>query len=94
MTNETINDKIMKCSWDEIINNKFNKFMQQISWYQSKVVWLNIILTVLGIVTTLQGMATFDKYAQALVLVGTIGNIILRVWFTNTTIATPPTLSV
>lgn len=75
----------------ELLVNKHNIMTQTIKWFESKTIWFNIIVTVLGIAASLQSIATFDKYAQVLGLVTVIGNVILRVWFTNTVIATPIT---
>jgi hypothetical protein len=65
-----------------------NKKMQTIKWYRSKTLWFNVVMTVIGISTVLASVPTFDKYAVAIGLVTTIGNVILRVWFTKTNIAT------
>ena len=76
-------------SWvgDELLKNNLNKNMTTIKWYQSKTVWFNVLMTIIGVTTLLQSVATFDKYAQALVLISAVGNVILRVWFTSTNIA-------
>ena len=63
--------------------------MNTIKFYQSKIVWFNVIMTVLGVVASLQGMAIFDKYAQVMGLVTVFGNTILRVYFSNSNISTP-----
>jgi len=61
------------------------------AWFQSKTVWFNLIMTVLGVITLLQG--TFPQYSTIFVLLTGIGNLILRIYFTNTTIsAGQPTL--
>lgn len=52
-------------------------------WYQSKTVWFNIVTTIVGVVTFLQGQPTFAEFAPWLVLVAGIGNLILRIWFTD-----------
>jgi hypothetical protein len=56
-------------------------------WYQSKIVWLNIL-------TTIVLMAEFVGQVQPELLSATITisgllNIVLRVWFTNTEIRSP-----
>lgn len=66
--------------------------MQTIHWYQSKTIWFNVLITILGVVASLQGIATFDKYAQVLGLITVIGNVILRVWFTSTNISSTPSV--
>lgn len=60
-----------------------------ISWFESKTVWFNGVLTLIGTATLLQG--TFPHYAPLFVLIGGIGNLILRIWFTSTSIAATPT---
>lgn len=75
---------------DEIII-KSKKFMSK-KWYESSTVYFNIIVTIIGVATSFQGIATFDKYAQVLGAVTVVGNIILRVWFTNQPILATPIL--
>ena len=60
-------------------------------WYQSKTVYFNVIMTVLGVIASLQGDVTFDKYAVLMGLVTVIGNTILRVYFTNSNISSSTT---
>ena len=57
-----------------------------ISWFESKTVWFNVFMTIVGIASALQGMDIFAKYAEVFLIVVTVGNIILRVWFTNSNI--------
>ena len=66
--------------------------MKTIKWYQSKTVWFNVIMTLLGVIASIQGMPFFDKYAVLLGLVTVFGNTILRVWFTNSSIASSQTV--
>jgi hypothetical protein len=63
-------------------------------WYKSKTLWFNVIVMLLGIIPII---GTFVKLVQpgaaliidgALAMVAGIGNLILRVWFTDTPIAT------
>lgn len=68
-----------------------NNFMQK-KWYQSTTVWFNVIVTIVSIATSFQGVATFDKYAELLTGVVVIGNVILRVWFTSQPILATPTV--
>lgn len=70
-----------------------NKMTTQFSWsalFTSKTIWLNVIVTIIGIATSLQGVATFDKYATVLGVVTIIGNVILKIWFNNSAIASTP----
>ncbi len=54
------------------------------SWYNSKTVWFNVIMTVLDIAAFLQiTYPTNEKIGVASILAHGIGNIILRVWFTD-----------
>ena len=64
--------------------------MNTIKWWESRTVWFNILMTILGVVASLQGVPVFDKYAQVLGLITVIGNVILRVWFTNSSISSTP----
>lgn len=43
-------------------------------------------MTVIGVVTALQGIPTLEQYAVLFALILSIGNVILRVWFTTTPI--------
>jgi len=58
-------------------------------WYQSKLVWLGIVQTLigaLGLVAEYLSKSDFSP-ASVVVLVSGILTVILRVWFTNTTIS-------
>jgi len=66
---------------------------KKFSWsalFTSKTIWFNVIMTVLGVVAVLQGMTMFVKYAQILILISAVGNVILKVWFNNQAIASAP----
>lgn len=54
-------------------------------WWQSKLVWLGILETVIGIATFLSDWLRESDYSPASValLVAGIATVILRVWFTN-----------
>jgi hypothetical protein len=58
------------------------------AWYFSKTIWFNVVMTAVGVATALQG--SLPKYAAVLGAIVVVGNVILRVWFTNTAIGTPP----
>ena len=66
--------------------------MNTIKWYQSKTVWFNIVITIVGIVASLQGAKIFDNYADVFVVITLVGNVILRVWFTNSNISSTPSV--
>ena len=89
MTENDITQKV----GDVLLNNSLNNMTTQFSWsalFTSKTIWFNIIVTAVGIATSLQGIATFDKYATVLGVVTIIGNVILKIWFNTTNIASTP----
>ncbi len=58
-------------------------------WYQSKIVWLNVITTVIAVLTLLgAGTLSFmtPQTVELTLLAVAILNIILRVWFTDTAV--------
>lgn len=57
-----------------------------IKWYQSKTIWFNVIMTILGIVTAFQGMVEFNEYSKIFLVILAVGNVILRIWFTETSV--------
>jgi len=63
--------------------------MTKIKWYQSKTLWFNVIMTILGVIASMEGLAVFDHYAQTFLIITLLGNTILRIWFTSSAIATP-----
>lgn len=56
------------------------------AWYASKTIWFNVVLSVLGVAAALQG--SFPEWGIWLGAVTTIGNVILRIWFTDKPIGT------
>jgi len=54
-------------------------------WYQSKTVWFNVILTITE-VAAMMSETMPDGYKMGLLAVQGVGNIVLRVWFTNSSI--------
>jgi len=52
-------------------------------WYLSRTVWFNVITTIIGI-ASLGNMLPIDS--KILVAIIGIGNVILRVWFTDSPI--------
>lgn len=53
-------------------------------WYQSKIVWVNIVATVAAVVDILTAGALIPSVAVPYVAAGVaILNVILRVWFTG-----------
>jgi hypothetical protein len=63
-------------------------FMNSIPWYKSKLVWLGVIMTVLGVLPLVTSLLN-QTVVQAQDFVGLFGGIltvILRIWFTSSTI--------
>jgi membrane-bound ClpP family serine protease len=64
-------------------------------WYTSKSVWLNIILSMIGILTLVAEYMTNNPALTApgliMLVVGALG-VILRIWFTDVPIETPARL--
>ncbi len=58
--------------------------MDQKHWYQSKMVWFNVVMTILGITAFFQARGFFDPVTTT--TIQGIGNVILRIWFTNTSL--------
>lgn len=63
--------------------------MEQKPWYKSKLVWLGIVQTLVGVATLLSDWLGAGDYSPASIasLVGGILTVVLRVWFTDTVIA-------
>jgi len=57
------------------------------NWYESKVVWVNAITTLIAVMSLFadQEMLSGDAKAYVLLAVGVL-NVVLRVWFTDTVI--------
>lgn len=55
-------------------------------FYLSKTVWLNVIVTAIGVVTLAQDIIPAEYKSWALLAVGAL-NVVLRVWFTDAPIA-------
>ena len=55
------------------------------SWYQSKILWVNAITTVVAILALVADFPLLTEAAKLYVILGSgILNAILRVWFTET----------
>lgn len=63
--------------------------MDQKPWYESKLVWLGIVQTLIGVATLLSDWLGAGDYSPASItnLVAGILTVVLRVWFTDTVIA-------
>jgi len=61
------------------------------SWYASKTLWFNVLACVVVIATALINIGVFKNpvVTCALGLIVAIGNIILRMFFTNQSIKSP-----
>ena len=53
-------------------------------WHQSKTVWFNLIMTAVLTAELVGGL--YPSFGQASILLMGLGNLILRVWFTDTVI--------
>lgn len=53
-------------------------------WYESKTIWFNIITAGLLIAEGLNALHVLPT--QVIAIVSLVGNVILRVWYTNATI--------
>lgn len=60
------------------------KDMETKKWWESKTIWFNVIMTILDIAALQSVSAWLD--IQTLALIQTVGNVILRVWFSDTII--------
>jgi hypothetical protein len=95
----TWNSNTYKNRWGELENfYQNNKIIMPVkfSWsalFSSKTVWLNVLATVVAFATYLQSVAEFDKYAVLIGGILVLGNLILKIWFNNSAIASTPTLS-
>lgn len=57
------------------------------SIFKSKTVWLNAVLTVVGVVAFLQTQPLSADTLKSLVILAGVLNIVNRVWFTSEPIA-------
>ena len=58
------------------------------NWYQSKLVWMNVILTLIGALTLVSEYLDAGAYSYSgvvMLVVGILG-VILRIWFTDASI--------
>jgi len=85
-----------KNHWNELedfYQSNLENMKTKFSWsalFASKTVWFNILMTFLGVISALQGLSTFAKYGELLGLATVIGNVILKIWFNTTAIASTP----
>ena len=56
-------------------------------WFSSKTVWLNVITFVLGAISVIQQYVDAKMVLLAVGILNVALNVILRVWFTDTSIA-------
>lgn len=75
---------------DVIIDVPKGIYMTKKKWYLSKTVWFNIIATAVAIQSAFEGSAYLAKVLPILGAFVTVGNIILRVWFTSSVISNSP----
>ena len=55
-------------------------------WYNSKTIWFNVLVSVLGIITALQGISELESFAVFFATILAVGNVLLRVWFTDSAV--------
>jgi len=58
--------------------------MEEKKWFESKTVWFNTISTILAILS----LADIQAFVPAkyIALINAVGNVVLRMWFTSTTL--------
>jgi hypothetical protein len=63
--------------------------VQTIKWYQSKIVWLGVVTTLIGALQLLVPVLQANSFAPADITTLVIGvlTIISRIWFTDSKIA-------
>jgi hypothetical protein len=59
-------------------------------WWQSKTVWFNLISLVIGVLVAVLGIVREQTWAVILTVFIAVGNGVLRIWFTDSSIAAPP----
>lgn len=52
-------------------------------WYQSLTIWFNIVMFIVLVATELAELPTFADYRDELLVLVTVGNIFIRVFFTQ-----------
>lgn len=60
---------------------KENEIMKP--WYQSKVVWLNVIATLAAVLDALKLLSIPAEWLAIGATVVAVGNVVLRIWFTD-----------
>jgi Mg2+/citrate symporter len=58
-------------------------------WYHSKTIWFNVIMTISGIAVVVTPHVPEQWTALTMSIQG-IGNLVLRVWFTSSSISNEP----
>lgn len=59
-------------------------------WYESKLVWLGVLQTVIGVADVLRGLLERGELSGptgVLLAVSGVATVIIRVWFTDAAIA-------
>ena len=65
--------------------------MQSKTWFQSRVVWFNIVTGILALIAFPQFISIVPASAEPwIALINAIGNWVLRVYFTSTPITSLP----
>jgi NADH:ubiquinone oxidoreductase subunit K len=55
-------------------------------WWESKTIWLNLILFAIAVIGLLVDSNAFDQYDEVLLLCAAMLNLVLRYFFTDTAI--------
>lgn len=64
--------------------------MQTLPWYQSKLVWINVIATVAAVLDAVKILNIPAEYLAIGATVVAVGNVIIRIWFTSQPILANP----
>jgi pilus assembly protein Flp/PilA len=62
--------------------------METKQWYQSKIVWVNILATITAMLDALKIVNIPPEYLAAGATVVALANVVLRIWFTDAPIET------
>lgn len=83
---EKIVNKIISL-YKELVQKR-RKSMKEKKWYQSKLVWLGVIMTISGAIEVVRQLLVAGPIDPQAILgaVGGIMTVIMRVWFTDTQI--------
>jgi hypothetical protein len=52
-------------------------------WYESKTIWVNVLLLVASVCLALLSEPAMQEYAPIIIIINTTSNVILRIMTTN-----------